>query len=170
LQETLVGWGPDHINSLAQLVRRVTESVETVIAAAPSGDPFRRRSWKPKWATPRFPELAWHRSAFTHASVRSAIDFVLAHYQPRGRPIKPKHFETAAVIMLRGGQEPVHPEPDVTLRRAFTKEELELWTSPEWIGRDCARQLLSKINILQNEAEDPALFKIKRTLTRGGRP
>src|SRR5262245_39915466 len=30
LQETLVGWGPDHINSLAQLVRLVTQAVETV--------------------------------------------------------------------------------------------------------------------------------------------
>jgi hypothetical protein len=55
------------------------------------------------------------------------------------------------------------------LRRTFTEAELELWTSPEWIGRDCARQLLSKIAVLRDEAEDPVLFKIKQTLQSGGR-
>jgi hypothetical protein len=94
LRETLVGLGPDHINSLTQLVRLVMQSVETVIGANPSGDPFRRRvrrssSKKPeaaRWGRPRFSELTWHRSAFTHTAVRAAIEAILAHYQPTPRP------------------------------------------------------------------------------------
>jgi hypothetical protein len=168
LKETLVGWGPDHINSLAQLVSRVMQSVETVIGAAPACDPHRPRP-KPKWARRRFLELAWHQSAFTHAAARAAIEAILAHYQPPGPISKPKQLETAAALMMQTAQGPASTEADVTVRRTFTKAEVEWWTSPEWIGRDCARQLLSKIAVMQNEAEDPALFKIKRTLTRVGR-
>ena len=63
-------WGLPHIHALAQLVSRVTRSVEVGAGA----NPFAKEA----------ADVAWHRNAFTHREVCAAINALLDRYKPRG--------------------------------------------------------------------------------------
>jgi hypothetical protein len=61
-------WGPKHIAALAQLVSRVTRSVEAAVGADPE----------------KADDLSWHLNPYTHAAVTAAIAALLEHYKPAG--------------------------------------------------------------------------------------
>jgi hypothetical protein len=107
-------WGPPDVRELARLVSRVVRSVHNSVG----GNPFLEAG-----------DLAWHRNAFTHAAVETAIKTVLASYKPA---------------------EPMETPPEVMKRASWVSpDQADKVTTPESVGLSCAMGLLDQIAILE---------------------
>jgi hypothetical protein len=117
--ELQVAWGPPHIKALAQLVSRVTRSIE----AGAGADPLTNEAG----------ELAWHRSPFTHAALVSAVAAILAHYKPAGEIQTPPELKRSTEWIEREAGE----------------REAGRQRTPENFGMSCARGLLGQLAFQQ---------------------
>jgi hypothetical protein len=94
-------WGPPHIKGLAQLVVQVSRTVEGAVGVPPLGQPDH--------------VLNWHKDAFTHRALTTAINAVLEHFKPGGKVRIPKAVQNSAARFARVlGHSPArHRRPEV---------------------------------------------------------
>ena len=114
-------WGPSHIKAFAQLVSQCARFVEGAVGAPP---------FKPD------DRLAWHRNAFTHAALTSAISAILEHFKPGGKLSVPKAVKASAARFAR-------VDPD---------HSIEHYCTPAAVGMACASGLVVQ---LQSMGEEP---------------
>lgn len=122
-EELQRAWGPPHVKALAQLISRVVRSVESSCG----GDVFADT------------DKAWHRNAFTHAAVSTAINALLAHYRPAGAVETPSQVKALAE----------------RLSSEMGRDEVERNSTPESVGMASARGLIYQTDILQPPPLNP---------------
>jgi hypothetical protein len=106
-------WGAPDVRDLVRLISRVVRSVHTSAGA----HPFEEAG-----------DLAWHRNAWTHAAVETAIMTLLASYKPAGV---------------------VDPPPEVMKRASWVApDQAASVTTPQSVGLSCAMGLLHQLAIL----------------------
>jgi TraY domain len=107
-------WGPPDVRELARLISRVVRSVHSSVGA----NPFLEAG-----------DLSWHRNAFTHAAVETAIMTLLASYKPA---------------------EAVETPPEVKKRASWVSpDQADNVTTPESVGLSCAMGLLDQLAIME---------------------